>query len=240
MRGWVVTRRVTSLVVIGLCLATCRTAGKLVSLEGSALPASAELRAIEVRSFALDAAGVRLISIGTYPMDRFDDEDFANLRRSLEVTLVAASAGHPRSPAEPIRLDVQIRQYVVGSTTTERAVWAAVEWHAGAGNDACLYQEVFYATGASGLFGTAPGEKDAVNRSIVERVAASALALASGHVTRSEPVEGTYSTFDAAAASVPEVIERWTLHSLIRPDTEAFRSTLSPLPPPQCVTAAVP
>jgi len=211
-----------------------------VSLEDSSPPASAELREIELQSFELDPAGVRLIGIGTFPMDEFDDEDFANLRRSLEATLAGASAGHPRSTAEPIRLAVRIGQYVVGSTSTERAIWAAIEWHAGAGTNACVYQEVFYATGASGLVGTVPGEKDGVNRSIVERIAASALALASGQVTRAEPVAGTYSTFDAAAESVPEVIQSWTLIPPIVLDWAAFRSTLSALPPPQCVTAASP
>jgi len=208
-----VAPRVTATMAAAFCLVACAVTGstsrETVSLRESAVGTSAPLRAIEVDSIERDPAGIRLINVGSYAWGKFGDGDLANLRGSLEDTLAAASADHPRAEAEAIRLHVLIRQYIVGTSNDEGAVWAGIEWRASAGKDPCLFEETFYATSSRRFWGTVGGEKDIVDRAIVKRIALTALALSSGKLTRPAGVEHTYSTFKAASASMPETLASW-------------------------------
>lgn len=198
-----------SALVCGCGATTGKTTHGAVALDH--LPLSRELRALQLNSVEGENEGVRLIAIGVQPWGKFDDEDRANLRLSLDATLKAAMTGRIAGAENPIQLYVLIRKYVIGASNSEAAVWAYVGWCAVGGDEQVLFDEAFYATGAVQRIGSLGGVKDRVNRAIVKRIAQSAVLLADGAKPKEVKVADTYPTFDAAMAATPDLLETWGL-----------------------------
>ncbi len=173
-------------------------------------PSGGHLRPVSVGSVSHEDEGVRLIypRLG-YAWGKFSDEDQANIKGSLADTLLAATRKSGPPIGEPIKVHVLIRKYYVEGSNSAAAIFAGVDWVAAEQTNQLLFQESFYAT-SKGHFPqlfTLGSLKDAVNSAIIKRIAQKAITLAAGGHPESINVEGTYSTFDGAAASMPEILK---------------------------------
>jgi hypothetical protein len=175
------------------------------------IPQTRELRAVQVESLEREDEGIRLINIDVRPSGKFDDEDQANMRRSLEETLKAAMRNRATQGDKAIHLHVLIRKYVVGASNNQAVVWTSVDWCAADEDGQVLFSEAFHATATVHLIGSLGGIKDRVNRSVVKRIAQTTLALAADATRAEGDVAGTYASFDEATASIPEMLETWGL-----------------------------
>jgi hypothetical protein len=104
-----------------------------------------------------------------------------------------------------------IRKYVIGVSDNQAVVWARVDWCAADEAKQVLFSEAFYATATVHLIGSLGGVKDRVNQAAVKRIAQNALMLAANAKPAEGPVAGTYLDFDAATASIPNMLETWGL-----------------------------
>jgi hypothetical protein len=224
------------LFVLLACGTTGHTTRAPVDLGALPVPASAELRPVAVGSVEADPSGIRLMNVGSYAWGKFDESDLANLRVSLEDTLAAATKGRTLAAEASVRVHLVIRDYVVATSNNAGAVFVGVEWYAAAGDDPCLFGESFYATSSGRFIGTIGGRKDDAHRAIVKRISLTALALAAGQRPLPAEVDGTFSSFEKAAATMPESIQSWGVPVGGTPggyipgtDPRSFRSSLPKL-----------
>jgi hypothetical protein len=167
------------------------------------------LRPVKVASLEREEEGIRLINVGVKAWGKFDDDDQANIRASLENTLIAATRGRVVGNTETINIYIVIRKYIVGVSNNAAAVWAGVDWCAADANNQVLFQEVFYATSTGRLVVTTGGVKDDVNFAIVKRIAQSTVGLAASSQPVALNVPDTYSTYEEAAATMPQTLRSW-------------------------------
>lgn len=167
------------------------------------IPASSNRHPTNVASVERDEDGIWLMNVGTPRLGKFDDVDQDNLKASLQATLKAAMRDRVVDSAGMIDVHLSIRKYFVATTNTAVAVFAGVDWCAADANNRILFQETFYATRTVSYALSVGDVKDAVDRTMVKRIAQSAIALAAEAQPGQVEVAGTYSTFEEAAARMP-------------------------------------
>jgi hypothetical protein len=218
-----------------LFLSACGTTGETsrttVTLEN--IPPSSELRQTNVASVESDFDGIRLVNVGVQPWGKFDANDMANLEGSLNDTLKAVTKGHLSADQGMISVHLVIRKYIVATSNNAGAVWAGVDWCVADRDNRILFQETFYATSSARLIGTVGGVKDAVNRAIVKRIAQSTIALAANSRPGAVKVSGTYSTFEEAAATMPQTLYSPPYCHTYRTWFLEFLETCDPPKPPE-------
>lgn len=171
---------------------------------------------IRVASSAMEANASHLNVVNVRPWGKFGPDDLRNLEYSLRDTMRQNVPA--RSPSSGSRLDIHlvVRSYIVSVSNTAAAVLACAAWAATTADGEILYQEQFYASKAGYLITTTGLLKDSVHKAIVRRIAATAIALASGNALPAT-FEGTSISLEEAVSRVPR-----TLMSFGDPSLAAF------------------
>jgi len=188
----------------------CGTTGKSsrfvlhLSLRDSPLA----IKTIEIASAQAEPSAAELLAVNVNEWGKFNTNDLLNIEQSLRDTL-SASLPTATKPESPLRVHFLIRKYLLATSNTEGAegaILACVAWAATDASNAILRQEQFYAANSVRLFGTIGLLKDSVHRTIVRRIAESALYLASEAGALSEPKlpEDTFPSFEEAVSHLPK------------------------------------
>lgn len=194
-------------------LSACGTMGgttrSVVQLE--TLPSIGQMRSVSVGSVAREDEGIRLMNVGVFGWGKFSDEDQTNIEASLSDTLLTVTRKSGQPSGDPIKIHVLIRKYYVGSSNNAVAIFAGIDWVSAGPTNQILFQESFYATSECHFprLCTLGSQKDVVNSAIIKRIAQKAITLAAGGRPESISIEGTYSTFESAAATMPETLRSW-------------------------------
>lgn len=178
------------------------------------LPPAAHLRPLVVGSVTSEGESVRLTSVGPLTVEGFNDHDRATIEDSLGVTLVAATREMERQSGDLIRIHLLIRKYLLGVSNGNIAILTGVEWVLAGPSNQVLFQDSFYAARECHLpnMCTLGGEKDAIRSAIVKRIAQKAIVAATGGAPDTTDTEGTYSSFESAAAKMPKKIKGWGIN----------------------------
>lgn len=189
-------------------LAGCGTTGATSKVTVALDPAvpTVATAAVRVAPVTMAADAPRVYAIGTRDWGRLDADDLANLQQSLATTIATRQSSTVAVQGAPVDIHVHVRRYLVAHSNTRAGVLACVAWAAAASSGQIVFQEQFYAPGSLAYVGTIGGLKDAVHRSIVQRIATMSLYLAAGPaIAGSQPTEfpGTYSTLDEAMEVTP-------------------------------------
>jgi hypothetical protein len=212
MTSFVIGRQVGVAALAALYLAACGITGDtshmIVPLDR--VPASGELRPVKVASLERDKDRMLIASVGeVFRWGRFDDRDEANLKRSLENTLGAATSRAKPLSGTAIGVHVILRTHLIAFSNKEVAVLAGVEWRAFDEDGRLVFEESFYAAYACGRFPnicTLGMNKDAVNAAITGRITQGALALAAGRDPGDAKAQRTYLSFEEAVTALPETL----------------------------------
>jgi len=160
-------------------------------------------RPIMLRSMELEPDASALVTVQTFPVGAFNDEDFATLRGSLNETTSTLRAAGASTQRAPLRLHVVIRRYLLAHSNSGGAILSCVAWAAEVDGQV-IYTEQFYATAVTFLMGTTGGQKTDVNTRIVQRIVSRAVLLSRD--TSRPPdtsTERTYDTFEDALKDLP-------------------------------------
>jgi len=200
--------------VLAACGVTGETSGFRLALD---LPREWKPSSgVRVAPAGMSPDAAILNAVNVRPWGKFDADDLRNLEQSLSNTIAArlpeAPGGH-----SVLHVHVIIRRYVVSVSNTGGAVLANVAWAVTDAEGRIVNQEAFYAADAGYVVGTIGALKNAVHKSIVRRIATTALALAAVPSPHPSQFEGTYAAFEEAAAHLPE-----TMVSMGNPSAMAF------------------
>jgi hypothetical protein len=186
------------------CGVTGKTSPFTLQLETPAM--GEQMADIKIVSVELGEASSRLVPVGVYAWGKFSDEDLAVLEKSLRDTISGVNHRQYAQSDSALHLYTIIRRYLLAASNVEGAVLACIAWCATDENRNIVYHEQFYASKAAGMT-TLGAIKNSVNKSIVLRIAQTAVNIASSTGESAiEPVlaENTYNYFEEAAEGTPK------------------------------------
>lgn len=183
------------------CSATTRTRPFVLALD-PATPRGARSLAVASATQAQDAA--RLYTVGVVEWGRFDEQDLANIGRSLADTIALHAPAGTDAAAAPLEIHLHVRRYLIAVSNTAGGALACVAWAMVDEDGQVRYSSQFYAAAAVEYFGTLGGVKNHVHEAIIRRIATTAL-----HVSAdpAEPLpiefEGSYPLLSDAIDTLP-------------------------------------
>jgi len=165
-----------------------------------------QMKDIKIGSVELGEDSTRLVSVGTIPWGKFSSQDLVVFDKSLRNTISKATLNPNRQSDSALQLYIIVRRYLTATSNNKVTVLACIAWCATDQNGKIVYHEQFYASKSSGFVGTVGSVKNSVNKSIVSRIAQTAINIASlTDEAAIEPVltEDTFNSFEEAAKGVP-------------------------------------
>lgn len=197
----------TATLIVSL-LCGCGTTGKttrfVLELD-PATPASAAT-SLRVSTATIEPDAARLYTYGTSEMGRFNDEDLANIEQSLAATIATRRTVEPAAGGPGFDIHFRVRRYLVSHSNTGGGVLACVTWALVDPAGKIIFNEQFYAMGSGAYVVTIGSIKNLAHRSIVRRIAATALHLTTGPTSlgvRPVDLEGTTDNLEDAMAALP-------------------------------------
>jgi hypothetical protein len=195
---------IASLIGLPGCSSNGATTRQVVGLADMSLPKIS--LAVAVKSVSINPGATAPDGAGSGSLADFDQADLENLRASLVDTLHAAMNSRSLDVSETISIYLVIRNYAMAASRLDGAGLAAVDWCAARPSGTPIYRELFYVTERKLFVGSPGGMKDRLNKAVVQRIAESALLLASPNkldLGLPRRIEGTYMNPKAALATLP-------------------------------------
>lgn len=180
-------------VALGGCALTGRTRPQEV-----ATPA-ALTQPLQVADVSLEPGQTRLQNVGTFAWGEYDGRDIATLREGLSATLGSASATSPQ-------VHVVVRRFLVAHSNNEALAVACVAWALTDRDGTLLFHEQFYAADSVRIWGTVGGIKNHVHQGITRHIAEQAGRVLSGSNPTEPGGDYVYPSYEAATASLPDVL----------------------------------
>lgn len=149
-----------------------------------------------------------LDSVGTYHVGKLDQDEIADIRKSLTKTLENVSWQDAAAGRPTLDVHIMFTRYYVAHSNNDGAIVACVDWALANGGHDIAYAERFFtsiqADDVKGL-NTLGGVKNMLNAAVVRRVTDRSLAYSAGTPDpASIAVPHTYSTIEEAAAPLPQ------------------------------------
>lgn len=223
----------TAIVLLGcVALSACGTTGTTTQFElpmdlSQSTQVTSEIRIV---SAAMDDDAAHLIAVKVRPWGKFGPDDLRNLDQSLRDTIKQYLPATSRSNESRLDIHLVIRRYIVSTSNTGGAVLACVAWAATSPQGTLIFEEQFYASEAGYVVTTIGLIKDSVHKSIVRRIATTAIAIAAGPEAASHrptTFENTSTSLDEAASRLPS-----EMVSMGHPSVMVWTGIPSPIPIP--------
>jgi hypothetical protein len=149
-----------------------------------------------------------LDSVGTYHVGKLDQDEIADIRKSLTRTLGNVSWQDAAAGKPALDVHIMFTRYYVAHSNNDGAILACVDWALANGRNDVAYAERFFtsiqADDVKGL-NTLGAVKNMLNAAVVRRVADRSLAYSAGTPDPATiAVPHTYSTIEEAATPLPE------------------------------------